>query len=141
MTVNAIRTDNNFTRHCRTSGNMIASDMHRPILLLIISLLLPLPALAQDALLDILEAAHETVNEAIKEATDDPARYQGQHVVYRSGCADPHSGSDYRARAKSSAYVCDEDPPEPTGRRRRIGGGGQSGRTDGTARPDRRRER
>jgi hypothetical protein len=71
----------------------------------------------------------------------DPARYRGQHVAYRSGCADPHSGADYRARARSSAYVCGEDPPESSGGRRRIGGGGQGGPTDGTARPDRRRGR
>lgn len=68
-------------------------------------------------------------------------RYVGKHVVYRSGCSDPHSGSDYHGRAKSSAYVCDEDGDgdgDEEGRRRRIGRPSGAGDPDTSGRGDRR---
>ncbi len=43
---------------------------YRSIIIATLSLLSAVPAVAQDGLFDILDAAHETVNEAIKDATD-----------------------------------------------------------------------
>ena len=66
-------------------------------------------------------------------------RYRASHVLYRSGCSDPHSGSDYHGRAKSSAYVCDEAGAGEEGGRRRVGPPPGAGDPDPSGGGDRRR--